>query len=99
LLEGDHCGFYDVRPAICRAYGAFGAKVAEREVFLICQENGTDFIRGLAEEGRDTLLMAPWAPVQDRLSQFNPTGEVAPLPLWLLRLAQELGIDPASAES
>lgn len=97
LLENDRCGFYDVRPAICRAYGAFGAKVAEREVFLICQEHGQDFIRGLADEGQDALLMAPWAPVQDRLSQFNPTGEVAPLPLWLLRLAKELSIDPAPA--
>ncbi len=87
LLEGDSCGYYEVRPAICRAYGSFGAKVAEREVFLICQEHGADFIDGLVAEGQEAMLMAPWNPVQDRLRTLNPTGEVAPLPLWLLRLA------------
>ncbi|MNK40070.1 Flagellin N-methylase [compost metagenome] len=98
LLEGDRCGYYDVRPAICRAYGAFGAKVGEREVFLICQEHGPDFVRGLADHGHEALLMTPWNPVQERLSQFNPSGEVAPLPLWLLRLAEELeSAQPASS--
>ena len=87
LLEGDSCGYYEIRPAICRAYGAFGAKVAEREVFLMCQEHGTDFINGLAEQGQEAMLMAPWNPVQQRLATLNPSGEVAPLPLWLLRLA------------
>jgi Fe-S-cluster containining protein len=90
LLEGDRCGYYDVRPAICRAYGAFGAKVAEREVFLMCQEHGKDFIRGLVDQGQEAMLMAPWNPVQDRLNHFNPSGEIAPLPLWLLGLADEL---------
>jgi Fe-S-cluster containining protein len=98
LLEGDRCGYYDVRPAICRAYGAFGAKVAEREVFLMCEERGPDFVRGLGEQGHEAMLMAPWNPVQERLSHLNPGGEVAPLPLWLLRLARErdVTLPPAS---
>lgn len=92
LLEGDSCGFYDVRPAICRAYGSFGTKVAGRESFLMCQEHGTTFIRSLEEQGHQAMLMAPWNPVQDRLEALNPSGEVAPLPLWLLGLARERSI-------
>lgn len=89
LLEGDRCGAYDVRPAICRAYGAFGAKVGEREVFLMCQEHGPDFVRGLGDAGHEAMLMAPWAPVQERIARLNPSAEVAPLPLWLLRMARD----------
>lgn len=89
LLEGDSCGFYDVRPAICRAFGAFGAKVNDREVFLMCAENGDTFIKGLVGNGLEAMILPPWNPVQDRLAELNPTGEVAPLPLWLLRLADE----------
>lgn len=94
LLEGDSCMAYDTRPAICRAYGSFGARVGEKDTFLMCREHGPDFVRGLADSGVEHMLMPPWSPVQDRLARLNPSGEVAPLPLWLLRLALS---GPASA--
>ncbi len=89
LLAGDRCGFYDVRPIMCRAYGSFGVEVARREVFLMCQEHGPEFIEGLGDLGHEALVMAPWAPVQRRLASLDASAEVAPLPLWLLRLASE----------
>lgn len=87
LLEGDSCMAYDTRPAICRAYGSFGARIGEKDTFLMCRDHGPDFVRGLAESGVAHMLMPPWNPVQDRIARLNPSGEVAPLPLWLLRLA------------
>lgn len=87
LLAGDRCMAYDARPAICRAYGSFGAKVGPREVYLMCQEHGQEFVSDLAKEGHEAMLMAPWDPVQQRLSGLNASREVAPMPLWLLRLA------------
>ncbi|MNT51072.1 hypothetical protein D3C72_1880220 [compost metagenome] len=61
----------------------------------MCQEHGDDFIKGLVAQGHEAMLMAPWNPVQERLSELNPSREVAPLPLWLLRLADERGLAPS----
>lgn len=88
LLEEERCMAYEARPAICRAYGSFGAKVGAREVYLMCQEHGQDFVSGLAAAGHEAMLMAPWDPVQERLSRLNASHEVAPMPLWLLRLEE-----------
>ena len=99
LLEEERCMAYDARPAICRAYGSFGAKVGAREVYLMCQEHGPDFVSALAAEGHEAMLMAPWDPVNERLAHLNPSGAVAPLPLWLLRLADSRPAGSRQADS
>lgn len=84
LAEDGRCGLYAVRPAICRAYGAFSATVSGTTSVLICQQQGPGWIAGLEAEGLVDLALPNWNPIQRRLLELSPGGMIKPLPLWLL---------------
>jgi Fe-S-cluster containining protein len=84
MLVDGRCSIYAHRPAICRGYGYFSATVAGNASLLICQEEGPAWIRHLEDSQVDQIPMPNWNPVQRQLEAMNPSGEIKPLPLWLL---------------
>ena len=51
---------------------------------LICREEGPSWIRHLEDTQVDQIPMPNWNPVQRQIEALNPSGEIKPLPLWLL---------------
>lgn len=84
MLVDGRCSVYHHRPAICRGYGYFSATVAGNASLLICQQEGPGWIRHLEDTQIDQIPMPNWNPVQRQLEALNPSGEIKPLPLWLL---------------
>ena len=85
MLGADgRCSIYAHRPAICRGYGYFSATVKSEPSLLICRQEGPAWIRHLEETQVEQLPMPNWNPIQRQLERLNPTGEIKPLPLWLL---------------
>jgi Fe-S-cluster containining protein len=90
LIEG-RCSAYAHRPAICRGYGYFSATVAQNASLLICQEEGPTWVKHLEDTQVDQIPMPNWNPIQRRIEALNPTGEIKPLPLWLLDEGESVG--------
>lgn len=90
LLVDDVCAVYENRPAVCRAYGYFGRIVMNEPIFMICEERSSEYTADLVEHGRTTLTLPPYDPIEKRLIQLNRGGRVAPIPLWLMELGEEL---------
>lgn len=82
------CTNYADRPAICRGYGYFSATVAGTPSLLICRQEGPGWIRQLESAQVSEFPMPNWNPIQRQIEALNPTGEIKPLPLWLLEAAE-----------
>lgn len=95
LLVDGRCSVYEDRPAICRGYGYFSANIDGDARLLICSQLGPGWVRQLEDAGIEQLPMPNWTPVQRQLDALNQRGATKPLPLWLLELGEELGIDAA----
>ncbi|MNS58346.1 Flagellin N-methylase [compost metagenome] len=78
------CMNYEHRPAICRGYGYFSATVAGTPSLLICRQEGPGWIRHLEATAVEQFPMPNWNPIQRQIDTLNPSGEIKPLPLWLL---------------
>jgi Fe-S-cluster containining protein len=78
------CMAYEHRPAICRGYGYFSATVAGTPSLLICRQEGPGWIRHLESTEVSQFPMPNWNPIQRQIDALNPSGEIKPLPLWLL---------------
>lgn len=89
LSAAGECGVYEVRPVVCRAYGSFGATIEGRPTMLICKNYGPAFIGGLSAAA-ETLTVAPIEPIYQRLNELAPGSPIAPMPLWILRWAEEV---------
>ncbi|HEY9900583.1 MAG TPA: YkgJ family cysteine cluster protein [Pantanalinema sp.] len=88
LDEEGRCGVYEVRPVVCRAYGSFGVTLGQQPTMLICQTFGPAFIQELTVLGEETLTLAPVEVFYQKLEELEPGARVAPMPLWLLRWAE-----------
>lgn len=82
LLEGEACGVYPVRPAICRAYGHFALTDAEgtRTGIFACQAQ-----RAVLKKQLQGLELPSFNPLYQAIADSCQEEEKRLIPLWFAR--------------
>jgi Fe-S-cluster containining protein len=85
FLVEQRCSIYPVRPAICRAFGSFSVRVADRLQAFTCQMAADHMQRTLSARGVAHWALPVWGRFEEKLYDLNAAaGDVASLPLWVL---------------
>lgn len=104
FLVDRRCTIYPVRPAICRAFGSFSVRIAERLQAFTCQMAADHMQAILSAKGIPHWALPVWGRFEERLYALSAErGDVASLPLWVLahlkgdQLSDSLDLRPAFA--